>query len=301
MERFGIVDIGSNTIVLQVYEIRDGKIEMIRHKSEAVHLIDYVKDGIMAEDGIAAAAEVVRSYAYELERMGVRYHCADITEPCRIANRDDLVSALEGFGIEIYPLSGYEEAYYDYCGMKLSWPDITDGIAFDVGGGSTELVSFADNECIDAMSFPLGCVRLARLPLETDECRIALLKARNQYPSLNRSCSDIIGIGGTMRAAGLVVSALYGTGQIIEVRMLQEMYEKLKADDPAVLAAVKANVKKKRRPVFLPGVHMILEICRIFEAERILISNTNIREGFLLHCLENTPYKNVLTGGQSDV
>lgn len=301
MERFGIVDIGSNTIVLQVYEIRDGKIEMIRHKSEAVHLIDYVQDGIMAREGIEAAAEAVHSYADELEKMDVRYRYADITEPCRIQNRDELVSALEGLGIEIHPLSGHEEAYYDYCGMKLSWPDITDGIAFDVGGGSTELISFADNECIEAMSFPLGCVRLARLPLETEECRKALLKAREQYPSLNCTCSELIGIGGTMRAAGLVVSALYGTGKIIEVRMLQELYEKLKAEDPEAVRAMKANVKKKRQPVFLPGLHMILEICRIFEAERVLISNTNIREGFLLHCLESTEYKNILTDGQSDV
>ena len=77
--------------------------------------------------------------------------------------------------------------------------------------------------------------------------------------------------------------------------------KKLKAEDPEAVRAMKANVKKKRQPVFLPGLHMILEICRIFEAEHVLISNTNIREGFLLHCLESTEYKNILTDGQSDV
>ena len=301
MERFGIVDIGSNTIVLLVYEIQDGRLNIIRHRSEAAHLIDHVHDGIMDRDGIDTAAEVLRDYVQQLEHMGAGYCFADITEPCRIDNQDELVSALQGYGIEICPLSGYEEAYYDYCGMRLSWPDISEGIAFDVGGGSTELISFKDNSCIEAMSFPLGCVRLAHLPLDTDECRRAINNARNAYPSLNRSCRDIIGIGGTMRAAGMVVSALYGTDMIIEVSMLEEVYEKLRANDPLTVQAMQANVKKKRQPVFLPGLHMILEICRIYEAERILISKTNIREGFLLHCLENTEYKNILTDGQSDV
>ncbi len=301
MERFGIVDIGSNTIVLLVYEIRDGRIEIIRHQSEAAHLIDYVQDGIMAEAGIEAAAEVLRSYSQQLDQMGVRYRYADITEPCRIQNQDELVRSLQGFGIEIHPLSGFEEAFYDYCGMKLSWPDISEGIAFDVGGGSTELVSFHDNACIDAMSFPLGCVRLAHLPLDTEECRRALLAAREQYPSLNCTCRDIIGIGGTMRAAGLVVSALYGTDSVIAVSMLAEVFEKLRNNDPDTVRAMKQCVKKKRQPVFLPGLHMILEICRIYEAERIFISPTNIREGFLLHCLETTEYKNLLTGGQSEL
>ena len=44
---------------------------------------------------------------------------------------------------------------------------------------------------------------------------------------------------------------------------------------------MKANVDPSRQPVFLPGLHMILEIARIYRAKRILISKTGIREGFL--------------------
>ena len=35
---------------------------------------------------------------------------------------------------------------------------------------------------MEAMSFHLGCVRLAHLPLDTKECRKELLKARKEYP-----------------------------------------------------------------------------------------------------------------------
>ena len=47
------------------------------------------------------------------------------------------------------------------------------------------------------------------------------------------------------------------------------------------------NVNKERQKVLLPGMHMVLEIAHIYNAKRILVSKTGIREGFLLYCLEN--------------
>ncbi len=290
MERFGIVDIGSNTIVLLVYEIRDGKPVTVRHISEPAHLIDHVREGIMDQEGIRKAQTVLQEYSQVMDEMEVRYRFADITEPCRIENQDELVNALQGYGIEIHPLSGYEEAYYDWCGMRLSWPDQDKGIAFDVGGGSTEIIYFNNDMCVEALSFPLGCVRLFHQPLDTEECRKALIKAQTDFPALRRTCKEIVGIGGTMRAAGLVLKELYGTDLIVSVAQLKEMFARVRDEDPSAVAAVKNNVKKSRQPLFLPGVHMILEIAGIYQAETILISKTNIREGFLLHCLQKTPY-----------
>ena len=56
--------------------------------------------------------------------------------------------------------------------------------------------------------------------------------------------------------------------------------------------AMKANVDPSRQPVFLPGLHMILEIARIYHAKRILISKTGIREGFLKIRLEEKELEN---------
>ena len=140
-----------------------------------------------------------------------------ITEPCRIQNKEELVQSLQTTGWDIYPLSGNEEALYDFLGTKYSYPNLTNGIAFDVGGGSTELISFKNGQPIDAMSFPLGCVRLRHLPIDTPECEREILSARKEYPSLNITCEELIGIGGTMRAAGKVYQALFHEELTIEV------------------------------------------------------------------------------------
>ena len=54
--------------------------------------------------------------------------------------------------------------------------------------------------------------------------------------------------------------------------------------------AMKKVVDKARIPVFLPGVHMILEIARIFEAETIVVFPTGIREGFLMSVLQENDF-----------
>lgn len=287
MKQYAIADIGSNTMVLVVYEIHDGRPFQIYHKSTPAHLIDDVDAaGHMSQHGIRKAYDVLMTYKETCDEMKISCRWADITEPCRISNQAELVQALSSCSFEIHPLTGYQEAACDYLGSKNSYPDQKDGIAFDVGGGSTELISFQDGKIVEAMSFHLGCVRLAHLPLDTEECAQQLKKAQQEYPSLQRSSNELIGIGGTIRATGLVCDALYHTKSTISTVHLQELYQKLINQDEAALNAMHDNVKASRQPVFLPGIHMILEICRVFQAETILVSDSGIREGFLQECLK---------------
>lgn len=287
MTRYGIADIGSNTVVLLVYEVNGKDMRQLKYISTPVHLISYVSSRTMSREGIEKAAAVLKEYASILDEMQVEMRFADVTEPCRISNREELIGALAESGFEIYPLSGEQEALCDYEGAMLFYPDVRDGIAFDVGGGSTELIAFKDGKATDAMSFPLGCVRLARLPLDTERCKEEIMKAREEYPGLNVSVKTVIGIGGTARAAGLVCESAYGDRHRIRVSDLTEAFELIRDGDPYMNTIVQRVVDPSRIPVFLPGIHMILEICRCFGAETVLISDTGIREGFLMERIRN--------------
>lgn len=286
MKQYAIADIGSNTMVLVIYEIHDGRPFQIYHKSTPAHLIDDVDtQGRMSNAGIRKAYEVLMEYKKTCDEKQIAYRWADITEPCRITNQDELVLALSNCSFEIHPLTGYEEAACDYLGSRNSYPDVMNGIAFDVGGGSTELVRFQDGKILEAVSFHLGCVRLAHLPLDTKECAIELEKIQQNYPAMQTTARELIGIGGTIRATGLVCDALYHSKSTISVVQLQQLYTELCEQRPQAVKAMQENVKTSRQPVFLPGLHMILEICRIYQAETILVSESGIREGFLQECL----------------
>ena len=288
MKEYAVCDIGSNTIVMIIYEICNGKPVQKYYESDPVHLISYVEDGIMSAEGIAKASAVLMRYKKTAQERGITSCWACITEPCRVSNRDELVAAFSESGFEIYPLSGAREAALDFKGSRLSWPEISEGIAFDVGGGSTELIAFENGECTAAVSFPLGCVRLFRLPLDTPECAAMIEKCRRENPELAVSADTLIGIGGTVRAAARLCTRLYGTGNIIPAVKILDIFRKLQAGDEACMQAFLETIDPGRQPVFLSGIHMILEIIRIYRAKLIYVSETGIREGFLLETLEHT-------------
>ncbi|NCB34141.1 MAG: hypothetical protein EOM64_09760 [Erysipelotrichia bacterium] len=283
MREYGIVDIGSNTIVLNVYEMKDGIPNQVFHVSKPVHLIDSVQNGSISDDGIQKACLALRIFDSELDKRRTPFRYAFVTEPARnISNQKEFLKALSCTGFIVEPLSGHQEAEYDFYGSRLTYPDIMQGTAFDVGGGSTELISFHDGDIIDAISIPLGCVRLSHLPLDTPDCRNALIKAKISFRSLNRCWPTLIGIGGTCRAAGLLTDELFHSGSFMKTDDLKQLYEKLKNQDITVIRAMNKLVDPARHGLLLPGIHMILEIADQFQASMIRISATGVREGYLL-------------------
>ena len=83
---------------------------------------------------------------------------------------------------------------------------------------------------------------------------------------------------------------MYQTGFTIPVSLLREVYERLVNEESKAVRAMKKVVDKARIPVFLPGVHMILEIADIYEATTIVVSPTGIREGFLMSVLRENDF-----------
>lgn len=282
MERYGIIDIGSNTIVLIIYIMDGNRPVPSSYQSVPLHLIDYIENGHMREDGIQKTLQVLQMYREKLRSAECTGYEAFITEPWR--GIDNQHSMLERFReiVSVSALSGEEEASYDYYGSQLSWPDIHDGIAFDIGGGSTELISFRNRKITAAMSFPLGCVRLRHLPLDTEECVNEILKARSSYPPLNVKAESVIAIGGTARAFKLLCNDLYHCGSIIHADTVRELYQRLLTNEKTAADAMHRIIDSARIPVFLPGIHMMLEIIRIFDTQQLYVSDTGIREGFLM-------------------
>ena len=67
-----MIDIGSNTIRMAVYEIKDGHAAQVMKRKHTVGLSAYVRNGVMQEEGIRRAAEVVSEYRDFLAGMGVK-------------------------------------------------------------------------------------------------------------------------------------------------------------------------------------------------------------------------------------
>ena len=90
-----MIDIGSNTIRMAIYEIKGGHATQVMKRKHTVGLSAYVKDGVMQEEGIRRAAEVVMEYRDFLEGMGIGHVVAFTTAALRNAkNSAEAVAAI---------------------------------------------------------------------------------------------------------------------------------------------------------------------------------------------------------------
>jgi exopolyphosphatase/guanosine-5'-triphosphate,3'-diphosphate pyrophosphatase len=162
-----VLDIGSNTVHLLVVDAHQGAAPLPAWKSKitlrlAEHLGDDGRIDRDARDALVAFASQSRQTA---EDLGVTEFLAFATSAVRDASNglEVLDAVRERTGIEVEVLSGEDEARLTFLAVRR-WFGWSAGriLVLDIGGGSLELASGADEEPDVALSLPLGAGRLTR-------------------------------------------------------------------------------------------------------------------------------------------
>ncbi|MBQ9328021.1 MAG: hypothetical protein IJ225_05750 [Solobacterium sp.] len=290
MNPVGIIDIGSNTVVLIIYD-SISPIHVKEYYSEPVHLVSYNQNGIMKEEGIDTTLSVLHRYHELLISMNINEFYGFITEPWRrLNNADYMLTRFSEAGIPIEPLSGVQEAEYDFYGSRMDCDDILTGNACDIGGGSTELISFHNGIIHEAISLPVGCVRLKELPITPEVPKQWMNKAFEACPGLMDTPSKtLIGIGGTCRAAGLMGARLF-PGELLTLTHIKTILNGLLSEDPHMISVMKEVITPGRWSVLAPGLNMLCGVMEAYQAEQLRISEGCVREGYLLHKLQLNEY-----------
>ncbi len=159
--RTAIIDIGSNSIRLVVY---DGAARLpailFNEKVMAGLGRSLAETGTIGEESLTlATAALARfsSLAREMEVDSLRtVATAAVREARNGARLLDIAGAL---GLTVELLSGEAEALAAGYGVLSGIPE-ADGIVGDLGGGSLELVRVVAGTVTDRVSFPLGVLRL---------------------------------------------------------------------------------------------------------------------------------------------
>ena len=156
-----MIDIGSNTIRMAVYEINDNHTMQVMKRKHTVGLSAYVLDGVMLEEGIRRAAETVEEYRDFLAGMGIKNVVAFTTAALRNAkNSAEAVAAIEKkTGVPIRVISGEEEAAFDFAGAIHDLAS-DNGVILDIGGGSTEIILYRARNVTRKLSLPFGSLSL---------------------------------------------------------------------------------------------------------------------------------------------
>ena len=171
--RLGVLDIGSNTVHLLVVDAHQGAAPLPAWKSKIdLRLAEHLgADGRIDDEALGELIEFAHAARQTAEDLGVTEFISFATSAVRDApNGLEVLAAMrERTGIDVEVLSGEDEARLTFLAVRR-WFGWSAGriLVLDIGGGSLELASGADEEPDAALSLPLGAGRLTRELLAGD-------------------------------------------------------------------------------------------------------------------------------------
>ncbi|UFU06351.1 Ppx/GppA phosphatase family protein [Ruania halotolerans] len=305
--RLGVLDIGSNTIHLLVFDVVRGA-RPIPEVDERVsmRLMRYLSDdGEIVGEGRAALVEAVDGLMDVTRTHAVDETLVIVTSAIREAtNGEEILSEIRSrLDGDLQVLSGAEEAELTFLAARR-WYGWGAGqlLVLDIGGGSLEVAAGIDEIPDVAESVPLGAGRLTRAYLESDPPKKKELKAlrsavRSQLRPLvarvtARSAPDhVVATSKTFRSlarlAGMSVNG-YGPDERwqMSTSQLEDWVPRL-AKIPAEQRIELPGVTPERTYQIVAGAVVAVETLRALEIERIEICPWALREGALLRRLDH--------------
>ncbi len=156
--RVAVIDIGSNTVRLVVYDAPQMMpVPMFNEKSQCELARGLVATGKLNPDGVEESIHSMARFISLSDAMGVDHLDLVATAAVRTAEdgRDYVARLKKRFGLSVRVLSGAEEARLSALGVLSGVPE-ADGLLGDMGGGSLELVALDKGRFGAAETFPLG-------------------------------------------------------------------------------------------------------------------------------------------------
>ncbi|WP_267393069.1 MULTISPECIES: Ppx/GppA family phosphatase [unclassified Sphingomonas] len=161
--RTGIIDIGSNSVRLVVYEGHPRLPAMLLNEKVMAGLgRGLATTGAMTPASMRLAQGALARFAAIGREMDASLRTVATAAVRDASNGPAFIAAATALGLTVEVLSGEQEATASGLGVLSAIPD-ADGIVGDLGGGSLELVRVVAGTVTDRISFPLGVLRIAAL------------------------------------------------------------------------------------------------------------------------------------------
>jgi exopolyphosphatase/guanosine-5'-triphosphate,3'-diphosphate pyrophosphatase len=161
--RVGVVDIGSNTVRLVVYDVPTRlPVPIFNEKAQCALGFGIGSSGRLNPAGVGLALRTLRRFVALAEAMGVGR--LELVATAAVRDASDGPSFIEAAekacGRPVHVLSGAEEARLAAVGLTNGIAG-ADGVLGDLGGGSLDLVNLSLGKTEGFATLPLGHLRLA--------------------------------------------------------------------------------------------------------------------------------------------
>ncbi|MBN8814791.1 MAG: Ppx/GppA family phosphatase [Sphingomonas sp.] len=292
--RTAIIDIGSNSIRLVVYQ---GPARLpatlFNEKVMAGLGKGLAQNGKLTPESIKLAIETLERFAALAHAMEVTSLRTVATAAVRdAANGHILLDAATKIGLTVELLSGEQEAMAAGMGVLSAIPD-ADGIVGDLGGGSLELVRVKKGEIRDRVSFPLGVLRVAALREKGKgaiDRRVAKLLDQAGWSGKGKGLPLYL-VGGSWRSLArldmnlnhypLPIIQHYAMSPATITRLVRTVSHVEKGSLKEI-----PGISSQRAPMLNDAAALLASLLRHLKSERTIVSSFGLREGLLYEALD---------------
>ena len=295
--RVAAIDVGTNTVLLLVAEVRAGGLVPVAERA----VITRLGRGVDATGRLdaAAMAETVRvlaGFADEARRLGAAaIDCVATSAARDAANGEAFLAAVrDAAGLSPRLISGDEEARLVW---SSAWRDFGAGAGplavLDVGGGSTEFTFGGSPSPEGRRSLQVGAVRLTERhvggdpidPATLATLRRAAREALQPLTGMRRGQGGrLVGVAGTVTTLAAVEQALpaYDAERVHGSRLGRDQVERLAERLAALPLAVRAGLpgmEPKRADVIVAGAVVVAEAMALTGFDELTVSDRGVRWG----------------------
>ncbi len=292
-----IIDIGSNTVRMVIYggSMRAPTV-LLNEKVTAKLGRDIASTGALADEAVALAMRGLERFALLLADLGIDDVETVATAAVREANNgSDFVTQCEALGFAPRILTGEEEAILSANGVAGAFPGACGTVA-DLGGGSLELVAIDNGDASDAVTLPLGALRLPEYRSDSGKrtdtgMRKALEKVIRKGGWGNSAQADmeprpLYLVGGTWRAMAVLAMQIRGHplsdphGFELGPKDAQKLTELLVDETPESLKT-RERISSMRAEMLPDAGVLLLALLSQLSPSRVIFSSWGLREGLL--------------------
>lgn len=291
--RHAIVDIGSNTIRLIIFDINENKnnFKKVLNKKYTAGLITYVHDGELSGKGIKKLIKTLSSIKNIVIELNVDTFSPFATASLRnLENTEEVLEEVKkDLDIDIDVLEQVEEAFLGNVGIR-SEIKVDSGISVDIGGASTEVVYFEEDGPREYINLKTGSLLLfgenvSRILPKKSEIRAIEKSVIRELNSSHFSSKEnkLIGIGGTIRTTGKVIADLWNEDE--KKFTLKDIYKLLNLIKDRNTETIRSIIRTNpaRIHTIIPGIIILKILMEKFEIDEIEVSDNGLREGYLIY------------------
>ncbi|MEY3921634.1 MAG: hypothetical protein RL634_1395 [Bacteroidota bacterium] len=285
--RLAAIDIGTNACRLLISEVTTpekgnpqfNKLNLVRVPLRLG--FDVFETGEISKPKKGMILQTMKAYSHLMNAYRVDKHIAVATSAMRDAkNKNEIVRKIFlETGINIQIISGDFEAsliYESHVAENLN--SSSNYLYIDVGGGSTEITFFSNNQLVYKRSFNIGTIRILKNMVKEVDWDFMKEEIRENIKGIKNTVA--IGTGGNINKVFSLSKKK--DGKTLDIDLLKDYYKEFSSC--TVEERIRNyNLREDRADVIVPALLIYIQVMKWATIDEILVPKIGLADGLIQH------------------